>query len=68
MPSMCASMRALHAKHTADGCHHCILLCPTAGHKAQIDDSGVSMLSSYPIQETMESALAKEEIKITVKS
>lgn len=38
----------LHVKHTADLCHHWILLWPTAGHKGQIEESGVTLLSSFP--------------------
>lgn len=43
-----ACVCALHVKHTADLCHHWILLWPTAGHKGQIEESGVSRLSSSP--------------------
>lgn len=38
----------LHDKHTADLCHHWILLWPTTGHKGQIEESGVTLHSSSP--------------------
>lgn len=44
----CVCVCGLHVKHTADLCHHRILLWPTAGHKGQIEESGVSRLSSFP--------------------
>lgn len=40
MPSVCVCV--LHVKNTADLCHHWILLWLTAGHKGQIEESGVS--------------------------
>lgn len=44
----CVCVHALHVKHTADPCHHWILLWPTGGHKGQIEESGASQLSSSP--------------------
>lgn len=47
---------ALHAKRTADCCHHWILLWLAAGHKEQIEASGVRALN-FSIRLMMQSRL-----------
>lgn len=62
---VCALMCVLHVKHTADRDHHWILLWLTAGHKGQIEESGVSLIAPlFAFQILMNSHLGTKKVLV----